>query len=391
MSTVRIIRGANFSGRSAMLADALLAGRVAGPVAYIGTSAASSLSGLTTTVEAECALNLGWSGRVLPGRLDAYFDGRGSQLLSSLSGGEQVLLALSGLVRTGLGAAGLDTALEQLDGDWREWAFSYLASLEAPDVLVIDNRLRGGWQGELDNCQARVPTSWKLPPSPRLPCSSRVVPADIGLHGMSFCYGKSAPVFEDISLALQSGSIYHLAGANGAGKTTLLRILCGVLRPSRGGLTVNGAEYRPDREGNRLIALSMQNPDQQWTEVTVGGDLRRRLAQSRTTTEPEEVETRWRAIFADPELFESHVLDIPRAMRRRLSWIWPLSGVHPWAVFDEPTLGQDDEAVAWFRAAVGDLTGRGRGVILVSHDERLLEALPCQRLQIHDSKRITVG
>ncbi|MDB5703277.1 MAG: ATP-binding cassette protein [Sphingomonas bacterium] len=390
---MQVIHGANFSGRSALLRERLVTEREQGPVVYVGGSAASSLSGLTTRVGAELALHRSWHDGDLPPRLEEYFRGHCDQDLSTLSGGEQTLLALISASRPGLSAAGLDTALEQLDVDWRQWALAYLAGLPATAVL-IDNRLRPAECLTHSVLEAGVSKSWALPQRAELPLHRCWRPTHVEAENLSFRYPNGLPVFEKVNFSLRAGLIYHLAGANGSGKTTLLRILCGVLRP-RGRLAVNGEPYRPYREGNRLVALSMQNPDEQWTDVTISGDLRQRLGRlaKREAAVPSSdlLAAHWARVFADDRLFEVHVLDTPRAMRRRLSWIWPLSGLLPWIVLDEPTLGQDDDAVSWLAAATTELARRGHGVILVSHDERLVEMLPHQRLQIHDPKRVSVA
>jgi branched-chain amino acid transport system ATP-binding protein len=49
-------------------------------------------------------------------------------------------------------------------------------------------------------------------------------------------------VLADISLEVPAGSVVALLGANGAGKTTLLRTASGLIRPTRGTVTVNGEE-----------------------------------------------------------------------------------------------------------------------------------------------------
>ncbi|MFD0934639.1 ATP-binding cassette domain-containing protein, partial [Methylobacterium trifolii] len=41
---------------------------------------------------------------------------------------------------------------------------------------------------------------------------------------------------QDVSLAVPPGALQVIIGPNGAGKSTLLRLLCGELRPSRGGV-----------------------------------------------------------------------------------------------------------------------------------------------------------
>ena len=62
-------------------------------------------------------------------------------------------------------------------------------------------------------------------------------------------YGSKIAV-DRISLKLQAG-IYGLLGENGAGKTTLMRLLCGILKPTSGSITLDGMdvsqeEYRAD-------------------------------------------------------------------------------------------------------------------------------------------------
>lgn len=53
-------------------------------------------------------------------------------------------------------------------------------------------------------------------------------------------YGSKIAV-DRISLKLQAG-IYGLLGENGAGKTTLMRLLCGILKPTSGSITLDGMD-----------------------------------------------------------------------------------------------------------------------------------------------------
>ena len=51
---------------------------------------------------------------------------------------------------------------------------------------------------------------------------------------------------------------------------------------------------------------------------------------------------------------DQHLYELPLVARKRLSWLWPLSGALPWIMLDEPTLGQDRAT----RAALADAIGR---------------------------------
>lgn len=62
----------------------------------------------------------------------------------------------------------------------------------------------------------------------------------IEAHNLTFGYKKNRPLYKNLNLRLQRGSIYGLLGKNGAGKSTLLKNFIGLLFPDRGDLLVNG-------------------------------------------------------------------------------------------------------------------------------------------------------
>jgi len=62
----------------------------------------------------------------------------------------------------------------------------------------------------------------------------------VSIENLSFGYKKSKPLYKNLSLSLETGSIYGLLGKNGAGKSTLLKNLIGLLYPSAGKISVNG-------------------------------------------------------------------------------------------------------------------------------------------------------
>ena len=73
-------------------------------------------------------------------------------------------------------------------------------------------------------------------------------------------YG-SAPVLTGVDLTLRQGEVLGLLGRNGVGKTTLMRVLIGLLRPSRGGVDLDGkslAGLPPHRIARRGIAFVPQ-------------------------------------------------------------------------------------------------------------------------------------
>ena len=65
----------------------------------------------------------------------------------------------------------------------------------------------------------------------------------IQVERFSKIYDKTVAV-EDLSFAVEAGTILGLVGPNGAGKTTTLRALAGILPPTRGTLSVAGQDRK---------------------------------------------------------------------------------------------------------------------------------------------------
>lgn len=66
-----------------------------------------------------------------------------------------------------------------------------------------------------------------------------------------FRYFGSFAAVKDVSFSVKKGEVFGLLGPNGAGKTTTFRMLCGLLRPSRGKLVVAGVDVEKARSRAR--------------------------------------------------------------------------------------------------------------------------------------------
>ncbi len=55
---------------------------------------------------------------------------------------------------------------------------------------------------------------------------------------------KGVPTIDNFSLRLEEGGVYGLLGSNGVGKSTLLQLICGLLTPDSGEVTLNGINTR---------------------------------------------------------------------------------------------------------------------------------------------------
>jgi len=374
-----LIAGANFSGRSASLRERLA--ELAPAAFFVGPYAEAALSGLSSTVTDEIAIYAAAApSRAAFTPLD--FEDLAARKPPTLSGGEQVLLALHCFSRSDYPAIGVDTALEQLDPDHRAAALDFLSRGGFAAVLV-DNRIDrlDGWscalrqrEGVAFPCDLAATTASLAP---------RTAPT-ITISGLSFRYPAGRDIFRSFDLELEPG-IHRLAGVNGAGKTTLFRLLTGVLAPSAGTVSLDGAPYAPWRTGNRMFALAAQNPDHQWCGATLHEDLARRrraLARHREIAFPADAALASLAARLGVASLDQHLYELPLVARKRASWLWPLAGALPWIMLDEPTVGQDRATRDALAAAIGHVAALGYGVLFITHDDEFAAGMPHREIRL---------
>ena len=79
----------------------------------------------------------------------------------------------------------------------------------------------------------------------------------ISISHLSKKYASGFQALKDVSLDIQRGEIFALLGPNGAGKTTLINIICGIVTPTEGTVTVDGhdivRDYRAARSQIGLV------------------------------------------------------------------------------------------------------------------------------------------
>ena len=106
-----------------------------------------------------------------------------------------------------------------------------------------------------------------------------MAPPIISIKNVSKTYAKGFEALKNINLDIRKGEIFALLGPNGAGKTTLINIVCGIVTPSAGKVTIAGHDIITDyRAARALIGLVPQELtadmfETVWTTVTFSRGL----------------------------------------------------------------------------------------------------------------------
>ena len=75
-------------------------------------------------------------------------------------------------------------------------------------------------------------------------------------------------VVREVTMSLEAGKIYGVAGRNGSGKTVLFKMIIGFLRPSSGKIFVHGKEIGKDVDFAEDIGIIIETPGF-WAALTV--------------------------------------------------------------------------------------------------------------------------
>ncbi len=188
----------------------------------------------------------------------------------------------------------------------------------------------------------------------------------ISVSNLSKTYKSGFQALKNIDLAIRRGEIFALLGPNGAGKTTLIGIICGILVPSEGSVTVAGhdiaAEYRAARALIGLVPQELTTDafETVWATVSHSRGLWDKPAN------PAYVEK----VLKDLSLFDrrnSKIVTLSGGMKRRVLIAKALAHEPEILFLDEPTAGVDVELRKDMWDVVRALRASGVTIILTTH------------------------
>jgi ABC-2 type transport system ATP-binding protein len=202
-------------------------------------------------------------------------------------------------------------------------------------------------------------------PPPPVPGTATLLTGMIAVNNVSKFFGSVVAV-SDVSFAINEG-VTALLGPNGAGKSTLFRMLCGLTPPSRGQLTVLGANPRSDRDVRGYIGLVPQQ-DALFDHLTVTEFVR--IAAQTHGIDPGDVDgvAQWALEQVDlADVGDKPVGQFSKGMRQRAKVAAALVNDPKVLVLDEPLTGLDPVQRRRMIALFHRLGDEGRCVLVSSH------------------------
>jgi len=208
----------------------------------------------------------------------------------------------------------------------------------------------------------------------------------IRTSGLTKRFGDFTAV-DDLSIAVEPGSIFAFLGGNGSGKSTTIRMLIGLLEPTAGQIEVDGIDVirRPRRVRDHIGYMGQKVSLYQGLSVRENVEFYAGLF----GLDDEALEKRWGMLRERFQLRTSESErpeNLPAGIRQRAGLA--LSMLHdPRVLFlDEPTAGVDVHSRGLFWEAIQDEAARGVTVFVTTHF--LEEADYCDRVSFIDAGRL---
>jgi ABC-2 type transport system ATP-binding protein len=188
----------------------------------------------------------------------------------------------------------------------------------------------------------------------------------ITVEHLNKTYASGFPALKDVNLEIRRGEILALLGPNGAGKTTLINIICGIVNPGSGRVSVDGHDIIRDfRKARAMIGLVPQELatdtfEPVWATVSFSRGLYGKAAN------PQYIESVLRSLSLWDKK-DNRIMTLSGGMKRRVLIAKALAHEPRILFLDEPTAGVDVELRQDMWQIVRNLRESGVTIILTTH------------------------
>ena len=195
---------------------------------------------------------------------------------------------------------------------------------------------------------------------------------------------------DGISFDIEEGEIVGYIGANGAGKSTTIKMMCGILHPTGGSVTVDGLDFEKNRQKiNKRMGVVFGQKTQLWWDIPLIETFKilKSIYEVPDDKYNERFEYLCELLDMKPFLTQT-VRSLSLGQRMRADFAAALIHSPKIVYLDEPTIGLDVLVKDKIRGAIKELNKKYNiTVILTTHDMKDIEEL-CNRIIIIDKGKI---
>ncbi len=193
-----------------------------------------------------------------------------------------------------------------------------------------------------------------------------------------------------LSFQVAAGTVLGLVGPNGAGKTTTLRALAGIIRPTRGRLSIAGHDVVIDSLAAKRELAYIPDDPKLFDALTVWEHLEFMAAAYRVG----DFASKGELLLQQFELLEKRrtmAQELSRGMRQKVAICCAYLHDPRAILFDEPLTGLDPHAIRTLKGSIAQRAAAGAAVVVSSHLLALVEDLCTHLLILNRGQRLFYG
>lgn len=193
----------------------------------------------------------------------------------------------------------------------------------------------------------------------------------IEINNLKMTFGKDE-VLKGITHNFEKGKVHGIVGNNGSGKTVMMKCICGFLKPTSGTVKVNGKLIGRQEDFPKSLGLIIEAPGflphlSGFRNLSILASVNKKINKQR-------IKDTIRLVGLDPDM-KKPVGKYSLGMRQRLGIAQAIMEDPELLVLDEPMNGLDKNGVQEMRELLKGLVGKGKTIILSSHNPADIDAL----------------
>lgn len=183
---------------------------------------------------------------------------------------------------------------------------------------------------------------------------------------------QGATVLDNVNLKMESGNIYGLLGRNGSGKTMFMRAICGLIRPTKGKIMIDGAQQWKDFSFPPDLGMLIETPTflpefTGFENLEMLSSIRKKVSRN----DIRETITKVGLMPDDKRITRKYSL----GMRQRLGIACAIMEHPQLLVLDEPFNGLDVDGYELVKSIILEEKQKGTLIVLACHSREDLEDL----------------
>ena len=210
------------------------------------------------------------------------------------------------------------------------------------------------------------------------------------IENLTKTYGHKKAV-DDLSLHIESGSIYGFIGHNGAGKTTTLKAIVGIMNFDSGDIYIDGKSIKKDALAcKKIMAYIPDNPD--LYEYLTGIKYLNFICDVYGVDQEKRTERikKYSDMFELSDSLGEVISAYSHGMKQKLAIIAALIHEPKLIIMDEPFVGLDPKATHLLKQLMRQMCDQGAAIFFSTHVLEVAEKL-CDKIAIIKAGKLIVS